>query len=99
MIFSFYQYRSGCVFYCSRIARKAEAYTNDIIMQIRNLDVSYDGKLVLHDISMDIRKNRITAILGPSGCGKTTFLKTLNGLLQEERGAKVSGTKRNWRRL
>lgn len=68
-----------------------EAYTNDIIMQDRNLDVSYDGKLVLHDISMDIRKNRITAILGPSGCGKTTFLKTLNGLLQEERGAKVSG--------
>lgn len=68
-----------------------EAYTNDIIMQIRNLDVSYDGKLILHDISMDIRKNRITAIIGPSGCGKTTFLKTLNGLLQEERGAKVSG--------
>ena len=68
-----------------------EAYTNDIIMQIRNLDVSYDGKLVLHDISMDIRKNRITAIIGPSGCGKTTFLKTLNGLLQEEGGAKVSG--------
>ncbi len=70
---------------------KMEAYTNDIIMQIRNLDVSYDGKLVLHDISMDIRKNRITAIIGPSGCGKTTFLKTLNGLLQEERGAKMSG--------
>ena len=70
---------------------KMEAYTNDNIMQIRNLDVSYDGKLVLHDISMDIRKNRITAIIGPSGCGKTTFLKTLNGLLQEERGAKMSG--------
>lgn len=64
----------------------------DIIMQIQNLKVFYDGKPVLHDISMDIRKNRITAILGPSGCGKTTFLKTLNGLLQEERGAKVSGT-------
>lgn len=64
---------------------------NDVIMQIRNLDVSYDGKPVLHDISMDIRKNRITAILGPSGCGKTTFLKTLNGLLQEELGTKVTG--------
>lgn len=69
-----------------------ETYTNDTIMQIRNLEVSYDGKLVLHDISMDIRQNRITAILGPSGCGKTTFLKTLNGLLQEERGTEVSGT-------
>lgn len=48
-----------------------EAYTNDIIMQIRNLDVSYDGKLILHDISMDIRKNRITAIIGPSGDRKS----------------------------
>ena len=38
-----------------------ETYTNDTIMQIRNLEVSYDGKLVLHDISMDIRQNRITA--------------------------------------
>lgn len=60
-----------------------ETYTNDTIMQIRNLEVSYDGKLVLHDISMDIRQNRITAILGPSGCGKTTFLKTLNGLFRK----------------
>ncbi len=50
-----------------------ETYTNDTIMQIRNLEVSSRWKLVLHDISMDIRQNRITAILGPSGCGKTTF--------------------------
>lgn len=40
---------------------------------------------------MNIRRNRITAILGPSGCGKTTFLKTLNGLLEQERGVNVSG--------
>lgn len=31
------------------------------------------------------------AILGPSGCGRTTFLKTLNGLLEQERGVNVSG--------
>lgn len=69
-----------------------ESHTNDAVMQVHGLGVSYEGKPVLHDISMDIRRNRITAILGPSGCGKTTFLKTLNGLLQEEGGAKVSGS-------
>ena len=64
---------------------------NDAIMQICNLNVSYDGKTVLHNVSMNIRRNRIAAILGTSGCGKTTFLKTLNGLLEQERGVNVSG--------
>ena len=53
-----------------------EAYTNDIIMQIRNLDVSYDGKLVLHDISMDIRKNRTPLRRVLPAAGHLTFLKT-----------------------
>ena len=64
---------------------------NDAIMQICNLNVSYDGKTVLHNVSMNIRRNRIAAILGTSGCGKTTFLKTLNGPLEQERGVNVSG--------
>lgn len=68
-----------------------ESNMNDAIMQICNLNVSYDGKTVLHNASMNIRRNRITAILEPSGCGKTTFLKTLNGLLEQERGVNVSG--------
>lgn len=68
-----------------------ESNMNDAIMQICNLNVSYDGKTVLHNASMNIRRNRITAILEPSGCGKTTFLKTLNGLLEQEREVNVSG--------
>lgn len=69
-----------------------EQKKKDSVMQVCGLSVSYEGKQVLHDISMEIGRHQITAILGPSGCGKTTFLKTLNGLLQEERGTKVSGT-------
>lgn len=40
---------------------------------------------------MNIRRKRITAILGPFGYRKTTFLKTLNGLLEQKRGVNVSG--------
>ena len=61
------------------------------LMTIRKVSASYDGKTVLHDVSMDIEPNKITAVIGPSGCGKTTFLRTMNGLLWEEAGAKTEG--------
>ncbi len=61
------------------------------IMTLKHTSVSYDGKPVLKDVSMGIRKNRIMAVMGPSGCGKTTLLRALNGLLWEEPGAKVTG--------
>lgn len=67
------------------------SYSSFAAMLLVMENVSYDGKTVLHNASMNIRRNRITAILEPSGCGKTTFLKTLNGLLEQERGVNVSG--------
>lgn len=56
------------------------------ILKIKNLNVSYDTKLVLKDVSMSFVKNKITAIIGPSGCGKSTFLTTLNCMLGEHGG-------------
>lgn len=67
------------------------SYSSFAAMLLVMENVSYDGKTVLHNVSMNIRRNRIAAILGPSGCGRTTFLKTLNGLLEQERGVNVSG--------
>lgn len=61
------------------------------LIKLENVGVSYDGKPILKDVSMNIYPNRITAIMGPSGCGKTTLLRTMNGLLWEEPGAEVLG--------
>jgi phosphate transport system ATP-binding protein len=47
-------------------------------IRTRNLTISYGEKNALHDISMDIPSNRVTALIGPSGCGKSTFLRSLN---------------------
>lgn len=61
------------------------------ILEIKNLSIEIEGKKILKDIDINIRKNKITAIIGPSGCGKTTFLKSLNRLIEEENQIKKEG--------
>lgn len=61
------------------------------VIKINNLNTSYGEKQIIKDISMNIVKNKITAIIGPSGCGKSTFISTLNRML-EENGGKYEGS-------
>ena len=63
----------------------------DKILEVKNFSVSYDDKKILKNINMYIDRNKITAIIGPSGCGKSTFLKSLNMMINEEKGAKTFG--------
>jgi len=44
----------------------------------RGLSVYYGQKQALREISMDVPRNRVTALIGPSGCGKSTYLRSLN---------------------
>ena len=63
----------------------------DKILEVKNFSVSYDDKKILKNINMYIDRNKITAIIGPSGCGKSTFLKSLNMMIKEDKGAKTLG--------
>ena len=54
---------------------------------IRNLCKSYDGRLVLNNIDLDIRKGQIVSIIGQSGGGKTTLMRCINLLERPEGGA------------
>ncbi len=58
---------------------------------IKNLNVRYSNLHVLKNVSFDIEKNKVTAIIGPSGCGKSTFIKTINRMLDLVDSAKVEG--------
>ena len=51
---------------------------NKLKMTARQVDFFYGNFQALHEISMDIEKHRVTALIGPSGCGKSTFLRLLN---------------------
>jgi phosphate transport system ATP-binding protein len=48
------------------------------VLKIVDFSASYGGDPVVKNISMDIYKGRITAIMGPSGCGKTTMIRCIN---------------------
>lgn len=45
---------------------------------VKDLNLSYGEKQALHNINLEIDKNKVTALIGPSGCGKSTFLRCLN---------------------
>ena len=47
-------------------------------LSIKNLDLFYGDNQALNNINIDIKENKVTALIGPSGCGKSTFLRTLN---------------------
>jgi len=48
------------------------------VFEIEDLSVRYGGSAALVGVSMEIRKNFVTAFIGPSGCGKSTFIRCLN---------------------
>ena len=51
---------------------------NNAKLSIKNLDLFYGDNQALKNINIDIKENKVTALIGPSGCGKSTFLRTLN---------------------
>ena len=53
-------------------------FVDDAKMTARNVNVFYDEKQAITNVSLDIGRNEVIAMIGPSGCGKSTFLRTLN---------------------
>jgi phosphate transport system ATP-binding protein len=61
------------------------------VIRIQDLNVWYRDQQALKNITADIPAHQTTAIIGPSGCGKTTLLRSLNRLLEETDGTRVTG--------
>lgn len=61
------------------------------VLRAENLSVSYNGVYAIRDVTLDIPRNAITAIIGPSGSGKSTLLRCFNRLNDLIRGARVYG--------
>jgi phosphate transport system ATP-binding protein len=62
------------------------------VFDIQDLTASYHGRPALKDVSMQVYKNLVTAIIGPSGCGKSTYIRCLNRMNDLVPGFSLTGT-------
>ncbi len=64
----------------------------DPILQIKDVSISYgSNKRAVKNVSADVAKNTITAIMGPSGCGKSTLLRAVNRMHELYKSIHVTG--------
>jgi ABC-2 type transport system ATP-binding protein len=58
----------------------------DIAIDVEGLTKSFNGRVVVHDLSMQVKRGTIYGFLGPNGSGKTTTIRMLTGLLTPDKG-------------
>jgi branched-chain amino acid transport system ATP-binding protein len=56
------------------------------VLEIKNMDVFYGDVQVIWDVSFEVKKGEIVALIGANGAGKSTVLKTISGILRPKRG-------------
>jgi phosphate transport system ATP-binding protein len=74
------------------VSAGSSAPNAEVAMSVRNVNAFYGPKQAVTNISMEVPKRSITALIGPSGCGKSTFIRTLNRMHEFIPKARVEGT-------
>jgi len=74
-------------------ARAAEqTVIADPVFSCRDVNVYYGAKQALKNVTIDVGRRQVLAMIGPSGCGKSTFLRCLNRMNDTIPGARVTGS-------
>ncbi len=83
-----------------------EQSLHQTVLEVDDLSISYSGKTVLENVTLDVKQNEIFGIIGPAGSGKTSFLKAINRMDGFTNGMSTSGSIRfqgydtsRWRNL
>ena len=64
----------------------ADKQIGDIILDVKNISLSFGGVKALTDISFDVREHEVRAIIGPNGAGKSSMLNCINGVYTPQQG-------------
>ena len=71
--------------------RPGSAASKEKVFELQDISVSYGDNLAVKEVSMDIHKGEVTALIGPSGCGKSTLIRCLNRMNDLVPSATVEG--------
>lgn len=77
---------SGRAVLASELANGRPALNGDVVIDVEGLSKSFDGKVVVRDLALQVRRGQIYGFLGPNGSGKTTTLRMICGLLTPDGG-------------
>ncbi|MCC7329123.1 MAG: phosphate ABC transporter ATP-binding protein [Gammaproteobacteria bacterium] len=66
-------------------------HARDPVITVRGCNVHYGETHALKDVSLDIGRNEVVALIGPSGCGKSTFIRCLNRMNDTIEGTRITG--------
>ncbi len=66
--------------------------SEEMVVQLKGLNVHYGDFHAVSDVNFDVPKNRITSLIGPSGCGKSTVLRCINRMNDLVPSARVEGS-------
>ena len=69
-----------------------EPKSQEVVFSVKDVTVSYGDNPAVRNVTMEIYRNEITALIGPSGCGKSTFIRCFNRMNDLIPGAKVHGS-------
>jgi branched-chain amino acid transport system ATP-binding protein len=58
----------------------------DVVLDVKNISLSFGGVNALSDISFDVREHEVRAIIGPNGAGKSSMLNCINGVYTPQQG-------------
>ena len=64
----------------------------ETVFNVESVDAIYGSKAAIKDVSMEVYRNLVTAIIGPSGCGKSTYIRCFNRMNDLIPGFKQTGT-------
>ena len=64
------------------------------VLEIESFDLWYSQSKALHDVSFNVPKGKVTALIGPSGCGKSTLLRSVNRMNDLVDGVRIRGSMR-----
>lgn len=65
--------------------------TPENLLATEKLSAFFNSTRAVNEITLEVHRNEVVALIGPSGCGKSTYLRCLNRLHEEVPGARITG--------